>query len=147
MHFEKFLQFVFLTAYTIDRHNQDTLYVSSMVILYLGERFWMVMIRFYFFELCHSFQLLCFTDEELFHCFNVYVVVSLLWWLWRYNFLSLINSVSFSLHSLPHYTDFRSLGWVWFLLIVCICMVCGVWCDAHQCTFCMIAFYFHESVK
>jgi len=79
MHFEEFLQFVFLSAYTIDRHNQDTLFVICMVILYLGERFWMVMIRFYFFELCHSFQLLCFTDEELFHCFIVYVVVSLLW--------------------------------------------------------------------
>jgi hypothetical protein len=79
MHFEKFLQFVFLAADTIDRHNQDILYVSCMVILYLGERFWMVMIRFYFSELCHSFQLLCFTDEELFQWHSVYVVVSLLW--------------------------------------------------------------------
>ena len=147
MHFEKFLQFVFLAADTIDRHNQDILCVSCMVILYLGERFWMVMIWFYFSELCHSFQLLCFTDEELFHSYNVYVVLSLLWWMWRYNFFPVINSVSFSLHSLPHNTDLRSLGWVCFSLSVCRCMVCGVWYDANQCTFCMIAFHFHDSVN
>jgi hypothetical protein len=76
MHFEKFLQFIVLAAYTVVRHNQDILYVICMVIVYLGERFWMVMIRFYFLELCLSFQLLCFTDEELCHCFNVYVAVS-----------------------------------------------------------------------